>query len=231
LQWPKSSTFWWTLGYLQLVPWLIMATGSRTTRVAFVGAFLALLAMRRTRGLMVYMMPSTIAAYLVGFYYQSLPAAIERFFSADANSNMSLSGRFFADTERFQLIRDTISAMNDAPQWVKLIGFGPGTGGYSISGFPEPHNFLNHWAETGVLGIIALVGFFAALLWGLLRQALRSRQSSIPARLLLVALMLFSVANLTHDMAKSGLMMALLLLVTAAVVAFDHRSRPPASLD
>ncbi|MFT4276111.1 MAG: O-antigen ligase family protein [Rhodopseudomonas sp.] len=228
----SSLSYWFTLAYLQLMPWFVMATGSRTARVAFVGTFLALLTVRRTRGLMLAMLPSTAVAYFVAFYYQSLPSAVDRFLSANADPNMSLSDRFFAMPERAQLANETLGVMTSASNWLKLVGFGPGTGGYRLSGFPEPHNFfMNQWAETGAVGIFALVAFFVALIWGLIRHALPQREQSFQSVLLLVALMSFAGVSLTYNPSYWGGAMELVLILSTAVVAFDQRTRVPNNLD
>ncbi|MBK5957164.1 hypothetical protein CCR97_02940 [Rhodoplanes elegans] len=228
---PRDVAGWVVLVYLQLMPWLMMATGSRTARVTFVLTLLMLLAIPRTRKGTVMMLPSTIAAYSVSFFYQSLPAAVYRFVSSDVDPSRDLSNRFFAVQDRTELAKETISTMVNAPHGLDMLGFGPGTGGYRLSGFPEPHNFLmNQWAETGVLGIIALTCFFVALIWGLLQHAPATRQWSCPAGLLLVTLLSFAPANLTYNPSYWGVSMSMVLIMSAAVVAFDQREPPPVGL-
>jgi hypothetical protein len=223
---PKVLGFWLASAYLQLMPWLVMATGSRTARVAFVGTFLVLLVIKKTRGAMLAMLPSTAVAYFVAFYYQSLPAAVERLFTPDANPSMNLSDRFFAVPDRVQFAGETVSAMMGAPGWVKLVGFGPGTGGYRLSGFPEPHNFLmNQWAETGLLGVATLVAFFTAITWGIMKHVIARQGRQFPSLLLLLALISFSAANLTYNPAYWGISMYMALIMSAAV-AWPGDRRP-----
>jgi hypothetical protein len=222
LMWPKVPAGWLVLVYLQLMPWFMMATGSRTARVTFVVTILALLVIPRTRLVVTLMLPSTIVANIVSFFYQSLPAAVARIVSNDVDPSRNMSDRFFSVQDRSELVKETLVTMSNAPRGLDMIGFGPGTGGYRISGFPEPHNFLmNQWTETGILGIVSLVFFFAALVWGLLRQAPRARQSSFSVWLLLVALLSFAPASLSYNPSYWGISMGLVLIVSTAVVAFN----------
>jgi len=230
--WPKERAAWVVIGYFQLMPWFMMATGSRTARVTFAGTLVLLLAMARTRFVVALMLPSTITAYLVGFYYQSLPAAINRFVSNDVDPSRNLSDRFFSVPERTELVKETVNAMNSAPPGLDLIGFGPGVGGYRVSGFPAPHNLLmNIWVETGALGAIAIVCFYVVLVWGLVRHARPARETTFPALLLLIAALSFALTNIVYNPMYWGLSMMTLLITVSAVVAFDAKSGSRIGLD
>ncbi|NEW96032.1 hypothetical protein DY467_04520 [Rhodopseudomonas sp. BR0G17] len=224
---PSAAIGWAVVVYLQTMPWLMMATGSRTARLVFPVMLLALVfASPATRRVALSMIPSSVAAYFVGFFYQSLPSAVERFYTTQVDPSRDISDRFLSIADRTPLAMDTIRKMNHSSPVAQLIGLGPGTGGYRTSGFPEPHNFLmNVWAETGWLGAALLVAFFVLLVGGLLRSAASGRPDSFAARMLLVALLAFGPVIITYNPWNWGVGMGLVLMLCTAVVCFTARRR------
>lgn len=99
----------WT--YLQLAPWIVVITGSRTARVVMVGIILSLLLKATTRRSALLILPSTAAAFYVGFYFESFPAAV-RAMLGDANAaTLSIKGRFFDVSDRSGLIQSALDAL------------------------------------------------------------------------------------------------------------------------
>lgn len=110
--------------YMQLVPWMIMATGSRGARIGMLVVLFACLASRQLRPWIVRALPSFIAASYVGFLFQSFPSALQAFLmpildwlsrvtgialpALDPNIyGMSLQGRFFEDKTRLMLLQES----------------------------------------------------------------------------------------------------------------------------
>jgi hypothetical protein len=218
--WPTRGLEWVALGYCQLLPWLLIATGSRTARVMSVATMGMLLAAPKTRRATLILLPSASLAYYLGFTYQSFPSAVSSFLGHKESLSNNLAGRFFEVSDRMELTKEAIAALKDSTLMSKLIGFGPGTGGYRISGFPEPHNMiLNELSQTGVLGLAAMLGFLLALALPLWRQASSKKPGSIAAWLLFVALVSFESVNGTYDPAHWGLTMFIILLTSCGLCA------------
>jgi hypothetical protein len=220
------SSGWIAMVYCQLLPWFMMATGSRTARVMSVATMGMLLATPKTRRAALILLPSTFLAYYLGFTYQSAPSAVSSFLGNKESLSNNLAGRFFEVSDRLELTMEAFTAIKDSTLMAKLIGFGPGTGGYRISGFPEPHNMIfNEIAQTGVLGFTAMLCFLLAIALPLLRQAsVRPWQpakveqpGSITAWLLLVTLVTFESVNGTYDPAHWGLTMFIVLLTACGL--------------
>jgi O-antigen ligase len=224
----KDRASWIATGYFQLMPWFMMATGSRTARIVAVGTFGMLLARPKTRRPMLVVLPSAILAYWVAFKYQSLPAAIFKLLGRNVDPSRDLSDRFFVVTDRIEFIKETIAQMSNAPLILKLLGFGPGTGGYRVSRFPSPHNmFMNQWVETGIIGLLALVAFLVTLAWALWRHARADQRDLQSAWLLLIALFSFAAVCATYAPTYWGYTMVVLLVSISAATAFkmneEHR--------
>lgn len=184
--------------YLQLVPWLVVMSGSRSARIAGAVMLLALLLRREMRWRTVALLPSTIVASYAGFFYNSFPAAIRALFGDQEAATLSFKGHFFDVHDRVGLIAETMGAApflssigNDLreqsgnwvpwAQWLQtlskvlnsMFGYGAGVGGYSQSSFPSPHTmFLNALVDTGILGLVLLGLFLAVLAVRLLLKAL-----------------------------------------------------------
>jgi hypothetical protein len=67
----------WVSAYLQLAPWMIMASGSRTGKIAMVIALLASILPGDCRHRVQRAVPSFVLAGFVGFMYQSFPFAVD----------------------------------------------------------------------------------------------------------------------------------------------------------
>ncbi len=190
--------------YLQLAPWLVVMSGSRTARGAGALLLLALLFRRETRWRTVAMLPSTIVASYFGFFYNSLPAAIRAYFGDHDAATLSFKGRFFDVQDRVGLIAQTMDASplmsmvgsgvransdswTSSAHWMQTLskvlnsvfGYGAGVGGYSQSNFPSPHTMLlNALVDTGILGLMLLVSFLAVLAVRLLLKTLNAMTDS-----------------------------------------------------
>lgn len=109
----RSSTIKTRIGwiYLQMAPWLVVITGSRTARVVMIGVFLSCLLKATTRVSVLLMLPSTAIAFYLGFYFESFPSAIRAMLGdVDAAGN-SIKGRFFDISDRTGLIQSAIEAL------------------------------------------------------------------------------------------------------------------------
>lgn len=223
----KERSSWLAKLYLQFAPWIMMATGSRTARIAEIGMIGMLLLLPKSRMRTLAFLPSALVAYIVGFHYQALPPAIFRFFSTDVDPSRDMSDRFFVVTDRIEFTKETIAEMAKESVFVKLFGLGPGTGGYRTSGFPSPHNMLlNQWAETGFIGTLLLVGFMLLLIWGLTKYSLSRSPDADQGWILLIAIASFAAVNATYAPHFWGYVMVLLLLASTKIVAF--RTEHPA---
>lgn len=81
----------WASIYLQLAPWMIMASGSRTGKIAMVIALLAALLPAGSRRQVLRAVPSFVLAGYVGLMYQSFPFAVDAlvFQAADLGDRLS----------------------------------------------------------------------------------------------------------------------------------------------
>ncbi|WP_027555987.1 hypothetical protein [Bradyrhizobium sp. Cp5.3] len=97
--------------YLQMAPWLVVITGSRTARVVMIGIILSLFLKATTRRSALLILPSTAAAFYVGFYFESFPAAVRTMFGDATAATMSIKGRFFDVSDRTGLIQSALDAL------------------------------------------------------------------------------------------------------------------------
>jgi hypothetical protein len=185
--------------YLQLAPWLLMATGSRMGKIAMLFVLGAGLLQATSRRVILQMLPSSLFAFCVGFYFQSFPAALCSFYfkimkpavnlmpllpatwedawlavkppiNEAGVHGLSLKGRFFQDAVRWQLLKETIEAFMAASPLNKLFGFGLGVAGNRLSGFPSPHMTpLDTLIELGGGGLLCLTAFVGSVLAGIWR--------------------------------------------------------------
>ncbi|WP_157158812.1 hypothetical protein [Bradyrhizobium genomosp. III] len=115
LQWMRrgSSPIKTRVGwiYLQLTPWLVVITGSRTARVVMIGILLSLFLKATTRRSALLTLPSTVVAFYLGFYFESFPAAIRALLGDTNAATLSIKGRFFDVSDRSGLIQSAIDAL------------------------------------------------------------------------------------------------------------------------
>jgi hypothetical protein len=64
------------LAFLQAAPWLIMASGGRTARIALVLMLVVCLVDRRSRTTTLYVLPSSLIALAIGIWFQLLTNAV-----------------------------------------------------------------------------------------------------------------------------------------------------------
>ncbi|WP_271570348.1 hypothetical protein [Bradyrhizobium sp. CCBAU 11386] len=202
---PANTRLGWM--YLQMAPWLIVFSGSRTARVVVIGLILSFLLKPATRRAALLILPSTAIAFYVGFYFESFPSAVRALLGDTNAATLSIRGRFFEVSDRSELIIATLRALpllgqtlielarsNGGPfdlppvaamlppqvlQIINLIvGYGAGVGGYLRSGYPSPHTtLLNLLVETGILGFVLYCAFIT---WLALRLLVRSFSGSDP---------------------------------------------------
>lgn len=168
-------------GYLQLAPWFVVATGSRSGRIALIISLGACLLRRSTRQGALAIMPSCFLSFYVGFYYRSLAAAIQELSIALSGgvthaAGIGFKGSFFHDVERVRLAEQTVHAFRDAPLFTQLFGMGLGVAGCVTCGYPSPHlNILKTVVDVGLVGLLLQGAFFVAVLsrlgWIVLRGA------------------------------------------------------------
>lgn len=231
--------------YLQLAPWLVVITGSRTARVVMIGILLSLFLKATTRKNALLILPSTVVAFYLGFYFESFPAAIRALLGDTNAATLSIKGRFFDVSDRSGLIQSAVEALpvlgqNSIkvaaslyasegalagllpPQLLQvlnsLFGYGAGVGGYVRSGFPSPHTtILNLLIDTGVLGFVLCCTFFIWLALRLfVRSFSRSDPNSITIWLCLLCYGAASVANGTYVPQWWGYYSVILVLASAA---------------
>jgi hypothetical protein len=247
----------WGWIYLQCAPWLVVISGSRTARLVVIAAIVALFVKAETRFKALMMLPSTIVAFYLGFYYNSFPAAVRAAFGDSYSASQSLKGHFFDLENRTGLVSSAIDALpfnasghgilttimrertlgSKLPVWLleginSVLGYGAGVGGYAQSGFPTAHTMLlNLLIDSGILGLVLFVVFIA---WLSLRLTIRSFRASdrdsLTTWLCLIALASAMVANGTYVPQLWGFYLVTIILACAAAVGGDHsaRSRAPA---
>lgn len=215
----RSATSWIGLAYLQLMPWLVIISGSRTARLVSVFVILSMILRTETRLRAIAMVPSVVVASYIGFFYNSFPAAIRSAFGDTESANLSFKGRFFDLSDRVGLVSQTETWLRgqdpsapsglvaDVGTWQqmllsifhKVFGFGAGVGGFVQSGFPSPHMMLlNLIVDTGFVGLILFTCFSAGLLVLLLNQSLRDETASLKSWMCFVVLCSALVANATY---------------------------------
>jgi len=97
--------------YLQLAPWLVVITGSRTARIVMIGILLSFFLKSATRRNALLILPSTVGAFYLGFYFESFPAAIRALLGDSNAAALSIKGRFFDVSDRSGLIQSAIDAL------------------------------------------------------------------------------------------------------------------------
>jgi hypothetical protein len=109
----RSSTIKTRIGwiYLQMAPWLVVITGSRTARVVMIGVILSCLLKATTRVSALLILPSTAIAFYLGFYFESFPSAIRAMLGDKDAAGLSIKGRFFDISDRSGLIQSAIEAL------------------------------------------------------------------------------------------------------------------------
>lgn len=214
--------------YLQVAPWLIMATGSRTARVAVLIVLTACLLNKRFRPWVIRTAPSFLAAFFVAFMYQSFPTAVRVAWISILTilhdmtgwvdlpapvdfSGMSLEGRFFQDAERWRLMRESWEYFSAAPFQLKIFGFGLGVGGYRQAAYPTAHNSLDMLIETGIIGV-ALMSAFVFIVFRRLLSATRAAEGSgsgpAAAFAVLMAVVAATLGGATYEVQTWGFVMA-----------------------
>jgi hypothetical protein len=235
----------WT--YLQLAPWLIMATGSRTARVAVLIVLAACLLHRRFRPWVIKAAPSFLAAFSVAFMYQSFPTALRAAWIAFVTalhhltgwtalpvpadfSGMSLVGRFFHDAERWRLMQESWEYYSAASAINKYFGFGLGVGGYRLATYPTAHNSLDMLIETGMIGV-ALISVFVFVVVRRLAQNMRAAAGNgtqpAAAFAVLMALVAATLAGATYEAQTWGFVMAVYGVATVMLPDAGRRWAVP----
>ena len=190
---------WISMVYLQVVPWAVMVTGSRSARIMQLVVLSLLLIPSRTRMKVVLSLPSAVLAYSVAFYYNSFPAAVKALLGDDEASSLSLQDRFFETPDRWQMAADTSQAISTASWPQLLLGYGPGVGGHSSSGYESSHTgLLNAIYDTGLMGAAGVFFVLAVIGYRLLRQSVMGGEVAQRAQLLLISYIVVLAANVTY---------------------------------
>lgn len=220
--------------YLFLVPWFVVATGSRTARLALIFAITVLLVWRSSRRWATAILPSMAVAFWVGFYYRSLPEAFEAKFlhsmsvfgPAVSGSNLGMKGAFFSDEIRMRQLFETFDWLLKFRVFQWLFGGGLGAAGNEASQFPSPHTTpLDVLMEVGIVGASAL-GIFVLVLWvNLWKLALKGRFYGCEcAFALLAATAISSIAGLTNEIQAWGFVMVLYMMSITRVIVEKGRA-------
>lgn len=213
------------LAFLQVVPWLIMASGGRTARIALVLSLVVCLVERRSRTITLYVLPSSLIALAIGIWFQSLPNAVMYFWSQvqlvfpasigligvemlkpEEILKLSMHGRYFEDLERSQLIRTAIEFFWNSPTLQQMLGNGLGTSGYRESSFPSPHlTFLNVMMEIGLAG----VSFYCAFMYRVAAGVYKVKKTAnevfeLPSIILLACFACLMLFSLTYEISSRG---------------------------
>ena len=223
--------------YLQIAPWLMIATGSRTAKGALVVAMAALLMSRATRAKALPILLSVTVALSIGWKYQSMKMvalAVQSIITHPSPETekvlkgLSLEGRFFKDKERARLIRESLKFFSHAPWVNKLVGVGPGVEGHTTSGFPSAHmDILSVLIDTGLAGLAALSIFILSILRGLWTNSRNLRfAGSETSFLLLVMLVAASIACTTWVIRTWGYVMIIYVMAMLACSTAYIRPNP-----
>lgn len=206
--------------YLQLAPWFLIASGSRTGRIAVLIVVGACLFRRNFRPWILKVLPSLLVAFLVGFFYQSFPAALNDLLQLGSPSGMSLQGRFFQDAERLRLISESWEFFSSAPFWRQLTGFGVGVGGYRLADYPSAHNSFDLVIETGLVGAAILAAFLVVVvsrLTRIARLAAISEEEPDMAFATLIGLIAATIGGVTYEVQTWGFVMVTYAIAIAVV--------------
>lgn len=159
----------WLLFLVQALPWLVVASGSRVGRIALAILILAGLLWSPVRRASLIALPMTIAALLIMMDFQSFPSAVKyslghifpEHFNIEKIDDLRLHARLFALEERGDLLKHSISALQEESMLRKIIGIGYGITGYRTSPYPSPHNlFLGLIIQVGILGFLSYFLFW-----------------------------------------------------------------------
>lgn len=198
--------------YLQMAPWFLIASGSRTGRIAALVVVGACLLRRSFRPWMLKLLPSLLAAFMIGFFYQSFPSALNDLLHAGPLSGMNLRGHFFQDAERWRLISESWEFFSAAPFWRQLFGFGVGVGGYRLADYPSAHNFFDLVIETGLVGTAAVAAFVVVIVSRLARiahLAANGEQHPDMAFAILIGLIAVTIGGATYEVQTWGFVMVI----------------------
>lgn len=213
---------------------------SRSGRLALTIAVMACLVRRVTRRWTLAMLPSLATAFWIGFYFQSLPLALQVFadrLMEDSGSvtivdsaTLGLKGRFFHDKHRWGLLVESVEWFRSAPVLKQVVGDGLGVAGYVTSRFPEPHmSPLDVLIETGILGA-SILGAFIVALWTKLRRMMVGNNfvdESERAFAILLAVVTASMACLTYEVQTWGYVMVLYMMAVGALCLSDRKAHSP----
>lgn len=228
--------------FLLIAPWLIMATGSRSAKLALILMLLVCLINPSSRKITIYTLPSALAALVIGFYFQSLPRAMIYFIGQIQDSHpfligflgiakvdpvmlewMSMRGKFFQDAERYSLIKNSLEFFFNSSILQKLLGNGLGTAGFTTSEIPSPHfTFLNLIVETGLIGATLYNLWLYQLVSGLWRVRTDLKKMYNTSLLLLTTCFACQIIfSLTYEISTLGSMLVMLAMLFAFPLSFN----------
>jgi len=227
--------------FLQAAPWLILATGLRSAKLALILLLLVCLINRSSRTIALYTLPSTLSALAIDFYCQSLSRAMTYFAShiqeifpaltdflgkskvdPETLEWMSMRGKFFQDAERHSLIQNSLEFFLNSSISQKFLGNGLGVAGFRTPEIPSPHvTFMDLIIETGLIGVILYSLWLYLLLWGLWMARTDIKNACNLSLILMttcfVCLMIFSF---TYEISTLGLTFVMLAMLLTYPLAF-----------
>lgn len=185
---------------LMLIAPLIIATGSRTARIAVLPALLVGLAYAPFRRTLLVILPVYGLAFYFGFFYRSIVGLINVHFGDKSQAYKEIATTFWSDSERVVL------AQQSASQWLEggrqfLMGIGPGLAGYSESGFPNSHaTWLDLAVEQGLLGGLIFLAIVVTLIRRLVATMRRGdRELRSMSLAILTAFVVVGLSSITYD--------------------------------
>lgn len=213
--------------FLQISPWLVMASGSRAARICLVLILLTGLLVTALRRTTLLVLPSAAIAFLVAVDFQSLPSATmyslakaypDSGLSASELSPLSLDERFFQDNERIMLLKNSIAFFFSSSPLAQWIGNGFGVAGNRASPFPGPHQQpLDLLIEVGVLGFVTYCLFMLSCLVVLMRTKAADESVKRPLHYMLAAsLGSMALFSLTYETGTRGIGMVMITLILAS---------------
>jgi hypothetical protein len=225
---------------IQVIPWLVIASGSRTAKLAMVAIIVIGLCTKFTRMVAVTSLPSSLLALLIGLDSQSLLMAVRfwtnyflpdfQFFDSEhAPHGVTvgvLEGRFFEFGERAVLLMETVAALSSMPWVQNILGMGLGVAGYSASPYPSPHNLiLDMVVEVGLLGAMSYFVFWGMCWLGCRGLPGNSDQLNQFRRSLFAGMIALAGLFTGYDASQRGITLFFLLLL----ISYVHELKRSAS--
>lgn len=228
--WQKRGLFF----LIQIMPWLVAASGSRVARIALVVSILTGVLCSPVRRIVLIALPSSLLAMMVQLDFQSLPSAARFFldhvlpgvFMSQDLDGLRLGDRFFEWGERGSLSHQTIISFNEMTFISQMVGMGYGVAGFSEAPYPSPHNqYLDMIIEVGFFGFAAYLTFWVNL-WRRVIGCLMGQGRAGLALGWTFSASFISIIGLSiaYEITVKGIVLVFLLLIFSKPDGQDHGS-------